>query len=121
MKLSTEFSKGKTDKEKDKDFDSADIRGVNYLLSCFALCIFILFRTVPPGVYISLIAALLAYINRLLGYLMVYTLDSIKKLHHVYHNTRIHTGIPDLTGSAQWEQTSVDRHLRAKEQATAPR
>ena len=30
INLSTEFSKGKTDKDKDKDFDSADIKEVNY-------------------------------------------------------------------------------------------
>lgn len=111
MKLSTEFSEGKADKDEDEDFDSADIKGVNHLLRCFTIYSSILFRTVPPGVQTPLIAALLAYIDRLFGYSMVYTLDSIKKFHLVYYNTRIHTGVTDPAGWGQWEQASVDCHL----------
>ncbi len=101
MKLSTKFSEGKTDKDEDKDFDSADIKGVNHLLRCFTIYSSILFRAVPPGIQTPLIAALLVYIDRLFGYSMVYTLDPIKKFHQVYHNTRIHTGVTDPSGWAQ--------------------
>ena len=73
------------------------------------------------GVQTPLIAALLAYIDRLFGYSMVYTLDSIKKSYQVYHNTRIYTGVTDPSGWAQWEQVLVDHHLQAKEQVVAPR
>ena len=121
MKLSIEFSKGKTDKDEDENEESADIKGVNHLLRCFSIYSSILFWTMLPGIQTPLIASLLAYIDRLFGYSMVYTLDSIKKFHQVYHNTRIHTGVTDPSGWAQWEQALVDCHLRAKEQVTAPR
>ena len=121
MKLSTEFSEDKADKDEDENFDSADIKGVNYPLRCFTIYSSILFRTVPPGVQTPLIVALLAYIDRLFGYSIVYTLDSIKKFHLVYHNTRIHTGVTDPAGWGQWEQALVNRHLRAREQITTAR
>lgn len=121
MKLSTEFSEGKTDENGDEDFDSADIKEVNHLLRCFTIYSSILFRTVPPGVQSPLIAALLAYIDRFFGYAIVYTLDSVKEFHQVYHNTRIHTGVTDPAGWARWEQALVNRHLRAKEQIPATR
>ncbi len=120
MKLSTEFSKGKTDKDENEAFDSAYIKEVSYLLRYFTIYSSLLFRTLPPGVQTPLIAALLAYIDRLFGYSMVYTLDPIKKFHQVYHNRRIHTGITDPSGLVQWEKALVDRYLQAKKQVTAP-
>ncbi len=52
---------------------------------------------------------------------MVYTLDSIKKFHQVYYNTRIYNRVTDPAGWASWEQASVDRHLQAKKQVVAIR
>ena len=49
MKLSTEFSEGKADKDEDEDFDSADIKEVNHLLRCFTIYSSILFCTHPTG------------------------------------------------------------------------
>ncbi len=101
MKLSIEFSKGKTDKDEDENEESADIKGVNHLLRCFSIYSSILFRTMLPGIQTPLIASLLAYIDRLFGYSMVYTLDSIKKFHQVYHNTHIYTSVTD---PSSWTQ-----------------
>ena len=47
MKLPTEFSERKTDKEEEEDIDSADIKGVNHLLCCFTIYSSIIFQTVP--------------------------------------------------------------------------
>lgn len=121
MKLSTKFSEGKTDEDEDEDFDSVDIKGVNHLLRSFMIYSSILFWTVPLGIQSPLTAAFLAYVDWLFGYLMVYTLDSIKKFYQVYHNTRIHTGVTDPAGSARCEQALIDCHLRIKEQIPATR
>ncbi len=74
-----------------------------------------------PCVQTPLIASLLAYIGRLFGYSVVYTLNSIKKFHQVYHNMRIYTVVTDPSSWIQWEQALVDRHLRDKDQVTASR
>lgn len=50
MKLSTEFSEGKTDQNKDEDFDLADIKEINHLLRSFTIYSSINFWTVPPDV-----------------------------------------------------------------------
>lgn len=49
MKLSTEFCEGKTDQDKDEDFDLADIKGINHLLRSFTIYSSIHFWTVPPS------------------------------------------------------------------------
>ncbi len=59
MKLSTEFSEGKTNKEEDENFDLADIKGINHPLCYFTIYSSMFFRTMPPGIQTSLIAALL--------------------------------------------------------------
>lgn len=82
MKLSTEFSKGKTNR--------TDIRGVNHLFQCFTIYCSILYRTVPLAVQTPLISALLRYIDRLFGYSMIYTFESVKTFNFTYHNTRRH-------------------------------
>ena len=59
MKLSTECSEGKADKDKEEDLDLANIKGVNHLLYCFTIYSSILFQTILPGVQSPLIAAFL--------------------------------------------------------------
>lgn len=83
MRLSTEFSEGKTDKAEDIDFDSADIHGVHYLLRCFTIYCSILFRAVQPAVQTPLISALLVC---LFGYPMVYKFESLNPIHFTYHH-----------------------------------
>ena len=68
MKLSLEFLEEKTNRAEDKDFDSADIRGVNHLLRCFTIYRSILCCTVPLAVQTPLISAFLGYIDRFFGY-----------------------------------------------------
>lgn len=67
IKLSTDFSEGKTDKDEDQEFGSADIKGINHPPHCFIIYSLILFWTVPPGVQSPLIAAFLAFIDWLFG------------------------------------------------------
>ena len=98
MELWTEFSESKTDKNEVEDFDSADIKRVNHLFHCLTIYSSILFWIVTPGVQISLIAALLANIDWLFGYSMVYTLLLIKEFYQVHRIMRIHTRITDPSG-----------------------
>lgn len=57
MKLSKEFSEGKTDQDKDEDEDLTDIKGINHLLRSFTIYSSIHFWTVmfkPHGLRRSL-------------------------------------------------------------------
>ncbi len=103
MKLSTDNSKEKSEKEKKADCESSDVKEMTHLIRAFLLYCTILICITRLEVQQPLTFALLEYCNRLLAYSVHYTLDSIKEFHFTFHNKRIATGVTDLMGLAQIE------------------
>ena len=112
-KLSTDYSQGKSEKEKEADCETSDVKGMAHLLRAFLLYRTILIRITRLEVQQPLTFVLLEYCNRLLA--VHYTLDSIlKEFYFTSYNKRIATGVTDPMGWAQIDQYLVDLPLRKR-------
>lgn len=98
MKLSTNYSKGKSKKEKKANYKSSDVKEMTHLIRAFLLYCTILIRIIQLEVQQSLTFAPLEYCDRLLAYSVYYTLNSIKEFHFTFHNKQIATGVTDSMG-----------------------
>ena len=115
MKLSINYSKEKSEKEKEADCKSSDMKEMTHLIRAFLLYCTILIRITRLEVQQPLTFALLKYCDRFLAYSVHYTLDSIKEFHFTFQNKRIATGVTDPMGWAQIDQYLVDLHLRKRQ------
>ncbi len=114
MKLSINYFKGKSEKEKETDCKSSDVKKMTHLIRAFLLYCTILIRITRLEFQQPLTFALLEYCDRFLAYSVHYTLDSINEFHFTFHNKRIATGVTDPISWAQIDQYLVDLHLRKR-------
>lgn len=115
MKLSTDYSKEKSEKDKEVDCESTDVKGMTHLIRVFLLYCTILICITRLEAQQPLTFALLEYYDRLLAYLVYYTLDSIKAFYFTFQNKRIATAVTDPIGWTQIDQYLVDLHLRKRQ------
>ena len=104
MKLSNDYSKGKSEKIKKADWESNNVKGINHFIYTFFFYCTILIRITRLEVLQALIFALLDYCYWFLAYSVHYTLDSIKVFYFTFHNRRIATGVTDPMSWAQIHQ-----------------
>ncbi len=115
MKLTTDYSKEKSEKKKEADCESSDVKGMTHLIFAFLFYYTILIRITRLKVQQTLTFALLEYCDRLLAYSVHYTMDSIKQFHFIFHNKGIAIGVTDLIGSAQIDQYLIDIYVRKRQ------
>lgn len=90
------------------------IKGSSHLIRCFLLYCTILLHFTPSAIRYDLTIGLRAYVNRLLGFTLLYTWESVKSLHFIFHRARMSEGIADGMGWSQANNHLESLHLVRK-------
>lgn len=67
----------------------SEVKGSSHLLRCFLLYSTILLHFTPLTKQYDLTIGLHAYMNRLLGFTILYTWESVKSFHFMFHRARM--------------------------------
>lgn len=81
------------------------VQGCSHLLRCFLLYCTILLHFIPLEIRYDLTIGLHAYIDRFFGFTLLYTWDSVKFFHFMFHRARMSEGIADGLGWSQANNT----------------
>lgn len=92
----------------------SEVKGSSHLIRCFLLYCTILLHFTPSAIRYDLTIGLHAYINRLLGFTLLYTWDSVKSFHFIFHRARMSEGIADGMGWSQANDHLESLHLVRK-------
>ena len=92
----------------------SEVKGPSHLLRCFLLYSTILLHFTPSAIRYDLTIGLHAYMNRLLGFTMLYTWESVKSFHFMFHRSRMSEGIADGLGWSQANNHLESLHLVRK-------
>lgn len=94
--------------EEELEAFSCEFGGPTHLLRCFLRYCAILLHFTPAAMRHQLSIGLFAYQDRFLGHPMIYTWESVRSFHFIFHKLRLLENIADGAG---WSR--VDRNLEA--------
>lgn len=86
----------------------SEVKGPAHLIRCFLLYCTVLLHFTPFGIRYDLTIGLHAYLGRFLGFTLLYTWDSVKSFHFIFHRARMSEGIADGMG---WSRANT--HLKS--------
>lgn len=94
--------------EEEEEAFSCEFGGPTHLLLCFLIYCAILLHFTPAAMRYQLSIGLFAYQDRFLGHSMIYTWESVRSYHFIFHKLRLLENIADGAG---WSR--VDTNLEA--------
>ena len=97
--------------QKEDDASPGDIKGLPHLIRCLGVYWQVLLHSAPSGIKDSLCRAFQIYQDRLLLHYTIYTWESVRVFHIIFHRGLVYQGVNDPAGWRRSDTTVENMYL----------